>query len=311
MKILALPSVLALVTAAAATAPGQTIIFENNFDSVTVGTYTGTAGAQFGTAAALGNASGGTNSNIDSHVAATGGVGNSRWIENPTGAARQSMQRSRNSFDFEDETSFSFYVKTGASAGNNSIIASTGWGVGDPDTGTTATAGAGGLEGGNFFSGNADYRLMLGLYGGPMSTIQLGYSHTTSGTLTPFTGGPGDTVSFAFDDNNWYQASFDLAFDGTDTWTVNDMLVRDWGSDGLTGGNTVASLATASFNPTAGASTLEGASEAWAFVASRQNGSDTSGLGVDNILITVPEPTTSVMLLGAAALLLAGRRRRA
>jgi hypothetical protein len=71
------------------------------------------------------------------------------------------------------------------------------------------------------------------------------------GGLNDLSGNPGDITSATLIAGNWYQISFDLAYNynsGTptsSTWTLSDMAVRDWGGDGLTGGGTVMSLALA------------------------------------------------------------------
>jgi len=102
-----------------------------------------------------------------------------------------------------------------------------------------------------WFSGGADDRMMVGLSSSsPADTLSLAYLSTNDGDHdVVFSGSVGGTVSFTHVNNHWYQVSFDLIYDGPDTWTVRDLAVRDWGADGVTGGSSFGPLASESFNP--------------------------------------------------------------
>jgi hypothetical protein len=119
---------------------------------------------------------------------------------------------------------------------------------------------------------------------------------------TALSGTGSATLSTNLTTGNWYQVSFDLTFNldsGTpadSTITVEDLAVRDWGTNGLTGGTTVMSLASTTFNPGFGTN-LNTDANAYAVVAG--NGGRV-GQYLDNISITaIPEPSSLALALVA------------
>jgi len=283
-------SVVCVLTAAALPLDAQTLI-DNDFSSVTSGTYSGATGESFGTAAALGNAT----FQGDVEVLSTGGVGNSAYLELPG----ERGMRSRNTASTTTATSFSFNFLASQDANNNDRGAlGVGWNI-SPDNSDLHNA----------TSTERENRLLVGLRydnGGTTGSttddfFQLGYmTEFTGAQITDFTG---SNVTFAAPSTQtWYSMSFDLQFnDSTDIWTVSSLEVRD-GSASL-----VASISSDTFS--LGTSNLNSTTTANAVLAGwgNKNGVD----GFDNVSVSaVPEPAGAVLVLAGLGVLFAGRRRR-
>jgi len=298
-----LQSLLTFLVLFGAMAIGQAQILMNDFSSVSSGSYT--VGSSFG-GALLGNVSG--NDNIT--VGSTG-------VNGSNGAtARDLAIRSSGTHALASNTSFSLFFQFDY----NNSIEKTGGFVG------AGWALSSGTDNSNIFSGNGDDRFLVGmestaLLGGDpptAATVNLAYGGRMSALTNDFTGGVGDTLQADLTVGNWYELAFDLQFQpdeitpGNSTFDVANLTVKNWGSDGLTGGSTVLSLASQTgigIGSNNGAN-LGGETSAYAFIAA--NGQRGAGAGFDNIdIAVVPEPTTHALLVGSFALgLLQFNRRR-
>jgi hypothetical protein len=268
-------------------------LLDNDFDSVTVASYSGSTGAPFGTEALLGNASGGANVT----VAGTSGVGASRSIANTNDPAI----RSREMVDIRNGLfSYSAYVRyapqnTTAEGG----LIGLGWAL------------PAGTDGVNTWTGGATDRLLIGLrrHDDTTETVRIDALAALSNNAA-IAGQPGDVLTASFTVGNWYQIAFDLAFNhdaaspANSTVTVSNLEVIDRGSDGIGAGSVVLSLAEVTFNHPQAAN-LDTTHLAHAFVVGNR---DRGCNALDNVFVesliatpTVPlePPPTSVSVAGS------------
>jgi len=260
------------------------LILDNNFDSVTLDTYDGPTGEAFGTAALLGNATGHRTTAVSSGTGAGASQGMTIGDNNPPAI------RSRAAYDTTQTTSFSTYFKKGADNSNVNNIVVFGW------------ATTSGTDNVNAFSGGLLDRFLIGVKATSSTEQNYQFSSTTAIRDDQSTALSG-TPSFGLTTGNWYQLSFDLSYNSTDTdWDVTDILLRDWGTDGATVGSTVASLA--SVNDIS----LNGIANGYAYLAGQENAGFTA---MDNVNVTaIPEPSTLALFFSALAATAIFRRRK-
>jgi len=276
-------AVLALATSAHAA------IISNDFSTVTPGIFANATA--FGADAVLG-----VNVRNPVTVAATGGVGNSAAITDGSDV----FVRSTVTHSTIATTTFSSYFRFDPRGSSIGGFFGMGWST------------AGGVTSGQspYSNANQNDRFLVGLSRGNSNVMSLATSGSMeSQTLIPTPGG-GEIFAATATVNNWYQMSFSLLFNrntvtpADSTWTVSDLLVRDWGTDGVTGGGTVLNLTSRTIDPTTYAANLNNQSAAHAVVIENY---DRGARALDNIQI-IPEPSS--FALGAAALLVLGFRRR-
>jgi len=284
----------------------QAQILQNDFSTVTAGSYDASTGESFGSAT-LGNATG--QDNIT--VGASG-------VDGSAGAtARDVSIRSSATSAITTETSFSYYFQFDFNNANEKT------GAGFTGAGWALTGGTDGV--GNF-TGGGDDRFLVGLEstallgGDPPTgaTVNLAYGGRMSSLTNDFTNGGSDVLSTDLTVGNWYQVSFDLGFNydsmtpGDSTFDVANLSVQDWGTDGLTGGSTVLSLAsqTGIGIGTNNGINFENDQNGFAYIGA--NGQRGAGAGFDNIsVVAVPEPSAIALCgLGAIFIFLLGARRR-
>jgi len=270
-------------------ASGQTVILDNNFDSVAVASYNQATGQSLGTTATLGNA---TYINSAS-VVATGGVGNSARYGN--GNTEMGVRSRVGTWDFENKTEFSMYFKHGAgfTANYGDAYVGAGWAL------------AAGTDGSNLYSNNTADRFLVGLMGpsgaANYSTVQfaalggLASRQSLSSSNMTLTAG------------NWYKLSFGLDFDGTNTWAITGLSLDDYGTTGSTLVGNMGTLGTINLNPTAFGVNLDTATGgAFAYFAgNRGRGIDM----LDNLSATVPEPAPWGLIALSLTTVVVFRRR--
>lgn len=288
-KLHLLPSLVGALLIGAASAQAQTVIIDNDFDSVTLDTYDGTTGEAFGTDAALGNATG----NRTTAVTSDTGIGNPASQGMTQGNNNPPAMRSRNSHDTTLTTSFSTYFEKGSDNSGTNNIAVLGW------------ATSGGTDDVSAFSGGLDDRFLVGVL--PTASTAQTYNFSSASAIrnsasSVLSGSP----TFTLTTGNWYELSFDLTFDSVDdNWNIADLTLRDWGTDGITGGSTLASMASVSDV------SRNSISDGFAFTAGQNDAGFTA---MDNVNVTaIPEPSAAALLLGVvgATFLFARRHRRA
>ncbi|MGA1530709.1 MAG: LamG-like jellyroll fold domain-containing protein [Kiritimatiellia bacterium] len=232
------------------------LIMANDFENVATGTYDANTGQAFGDDALLGNATG----NVDGDVVDSGDTIGSRSFADTS----DPTVRSRSTADTTKETSFSFYYRSNGRAGSN----------------TRAAAGWSAIQSDNInvWSGASSDRVLIGV-GGQGRFVYT--PNIQSATELP------DSPTIPSVDNNWYHLSFSMKYNGDSTWTVSELTVVEYGSDGVTAtGNswTYNNGDPYTFDPGCGA-TLDTTTDAYAYLfTNRDRGSD----GMDNILVAIP-----------------------
>ena len=217
--------------------------------------------------------------------------------------------RSRATADMTQTTSFSAYFLYEATSTLNSSFIGMGWARADNRTGNNGT----GIDGNNPFNVGQSNRFEFGLgTTGSGTTVQF-VSFGQLGATTVLTGGVGDTLSTALTVNNWYQLSGDITFnfnnDNTSNFDLANLAVRAWGSDGLTGGSTIMSMASQTGINLFAGSNFDTDSNGYAYVSGNQGRGVDS---IDNISVTaIPEPSSALLslLFGVGSLALLGRKR--
>ncbi len=302
---------LALIVVAFLSASGgalaQLIIVDNDFSGSPVGTYNGTTGQALGTDPKLGNASG-LRSNIQ--VQNSGGVGNSASLFQ----SQDVTMRARNTFNIADTTypavEFSAYFRFEPVSTIVGGFLGLGWALSSATDNLSP-----------FTVGDTD-RVLIGLRrvdnvnnaARVTSGGRLG-QYGGTGTDIPTTYFQGGVASTNLSVGTWYQLSFQLTFNynsgnpANSTWTLANLQLRDWGTDGQSGGN-VLLLQTSPYtwNPGFG-NNLDSSHSAFAFIAG--NG-DRGIQRFDNVLVqAIPEPgSAALVLLGLAGLAARWRRTR-
>lgn len=284
------------------------IIVDNDFESVSPGTYDGgtvvtdgvtapsTDGQAFGATATLGNASGAGNTTVSATSGVNGGAG----------ATQDNMvMRSRSTADLTKTTSFSAYFlfESTSNFGEGNGFVGLGWGRADNRTFSDSS----GIDGNNPFNRAQNNRFQFGLRKNGVADAELivfGQLNTTAA----LTGSGGDTLSATLSDNTWYQLSGDITFnsDGaSSTFDVSDIAVRDWGSDGLTGGSTVMSLASQTGIDEGFGQNFDSDPDGYAVLTGHAG----VGAGTFDNFAVIPEPS-ALALTGLALAALALFRRR-
>lgn len=285
------------------------LIWQNDFESVTPGSFSGgtavtdgtstpsTDGAVFGASALLGNASG----NRTLTVSATGGVGNSAMVTQ----GNDPVVRSRATHDMTTTTTFDFYFLYNGSTTTNNGFVGAGWARADNRSGNNGS----GIDGNNPFNTGQANRFEVGL----MKTgVQDETKLAVGGQFNGFSELSSDTATLTA--GNWYQMTFDLTFNqdiGTpadSNFDVANVALLDWGTDGQTGGSTLLSLSSATGIDLFAGNNFDTDNFGYTYL------SGNAGRGVstfDKISATaVPEPSSAVLILGAFGLLMTSSRRR-
>lgn len=283
----------------------QLIIVENDFSGSPAGTYNGTMGQALGTDPKLGNASGLRN-NIQ--VQNSGGVANSASLFQ----SQDVTMRARNTFDIADTTysavEFSAHFRFDPASTIVGGFLGLGWALSSATDNVSP-----------FTTGGTD-RVLIGLR--RVDNVNNTARVSSGGRLGQYGGTGTDIPATYFQDGvastnlsvgTWYQLSFELTFNynsgnpANSTWTLASLALRDWGSDGQTGGN-VLLLQTSPYtwNPGFG-NNLDSSHSAYAFIAG--NG-DRGIQRFDNVLVqAIPEPGSAALVLLALGGLVAWRRR--
>lgn len=275
----------------------------NDFSGSAPGNYDGTNGQALGTDPELGNATGLRN-NIQ--VRSTGGVGNSAMLFHANDVA----MRARNTTDVASTTyptaNFSLYFRFDPAGTLLGGFVGMGWAL------SNATDSRSPYNQGN------DDRVLVGLRRIDTDNnvrVSSGGQFQSFGTATDIPSSYFDTPSANLTVANWYQMSFDLTFNydsatpENSTWTLANFVLRDWGTDGQTGGNALINQTGAyTWNPSFG-NNLNSSHNAYAYIAG--NG-DRGVQRIDNVLVqAIPEPSaTGTVLAGLAGVAVISLRRR-
>ncbi len=286
-------------------ASAQLILLDNDFSSCTPGNYNGQTGQSLGTATTLGNATGIRN---NQQVQSSGGVGNSASYVHSQDAALRSRSTHDIASASEPIAQFSVYFQFNpVQATYVGGFLGLGWAL------SSAT------DNSSPYSGGSNDRLMVGLRRAIVGGTSLGYvcaadrfANFSSGRDIPASYLSAQGVELVV--GQWYQLSFELQFNynsgnpPNSTWTLSSLALRDWGSDGQTGGTVLISqVADYTWNPDTG-NNLDSSHLAYAYVAA--NG-DRGAQRLDNVYVAViPEPSGAALLGFAGMICLVFRRGR-
>lgn len=276
----------------------------NDFSASVPGNYDGTKGQALGTDPELGNATG-LRSNIQ--VQSNGGVGDSPMLIHADDVA----MRARDTSDIASTTApavrFSLYFRFDPAETLLGGFVGMGWALSN------------GTDGRSPWNQGNDDRVLVGLRrtdsANNIVRVSSGGQFQSFGSSTDIPATYFDTPSANLTLANWYQMSFDLTFNydsatpANSTWTLASFVLRDWGTDGRTGGNALITQASAyTWNPSFG-NNLDSSHNAYAYIAG--NG-DRGVQRIDNVLVqTVPEPAVAgTVLLGLTSAVAIGLRRR-
>lgn len=281
------------------------------FGSSSLGRYNGQIGDPFRDAAApggitndlLGNATG---TSQFTQILTSGGISNSNYIASGD-------VRSRSTADITASTSFSSFFKVIDSANAPFGFGhGAGWSLASPDNVASPAAGS-------------DDRFLVGFRyntdGAGTENWRVAYGADLGANGSGNSPG-GATISSTFDltEGNWYQFSFDLAFNtATDTFSISDITLQNWGTDGATGGSAVPITYDSGWTGGSGSVAVSmgiganfGTASDTDSYALFTSGAGTRGFGgYDHLSVAaVPEPSTWALLLGALTALAAFRPRR-
>ncbi|MCX7820009.1 MAG: PEP-CTERM sorting domain-containing protein [Kiritimatiellae bacterium] len=282
----------------ATTVPAQLVIVDNDFSGSPVGNYNGSTGQPLGSDPKLGNATG---LRTALQVQGSGGVANSASFVHSQDVA----MRARNTFNIANTTysavSFSVHFRFDPISTQLGGFLGVGWALSPATDGVSP-----------YTVGDAD-RLLIGLrrtenvnnIARASSGGRLG-QYGGAGTDIPATYFQGGIASTSLVVGTWYQFSFDLTFNynsgnpANSSWTLANLRLRDWGSDGQTGGNTlILQTSPYTWNPGFG-NNLDSSHGAYAYIAG--NG-DRGIQRIDSVAVqAIPEPATvGLLLLGLMA----------
>lgn len=272
--------VLGVLLANASTLHGQTILIDNDFESVTIGSYS--SGDAYGTAPELGNASLQQPSTVDQ----TAGVGGSAGITFNNGGVS-----SRSEHAVTIETSFDFYFKYGTDTRNDMFLV-VGW----------SKLPTNSLFGGTSPTKDNSYYLGLERQNG---ANELGFASGFGSGGSLLTGSP----TFTLTNDDFYRFTGTIQYDSSGgEWLYTDLSLQNYGVNGTSAGAVLASGVDLSVDPGTDGSNIVSTGTAFFNLGANE---PRGGNNFDNVLVSaVPEPTSVLLFAAGAGALLLRRQRR-